>query len=772
MTQRLTETKYLNLAILSALILFLLRLLETSLIVLNFGTTPSLFQSELFGLSLDVLVFNVVLLLFYPIFFLISKRSVIAAQRLFIGLLSLFVLLHFLILNYFLYQLVPLDTFLYQYSFKEILFTINTSEISYLESLLILTFLFLVVYFSTRLVLKIRLQEVKRIHLFILLSCSVLILLVLKLSGFEPNKFTMNKSSHFYSRTCTYFLNKKMASNEFSDKPYSGFQQLYSDKQFLDEEFPLLHKFKNLNDLDPFFNKFEQAPNIVLLIVEGLNDDFIHQYKGIELMPFLSNLKEKSLYWNRCFTLGERSFAAVPSLLGSLPYGEKGFTLLEKLPRHLTLVSILNSNNYFTSFFYGQGSWFHLKDRFFNSNNVDLLVDNSTFSEKYDKIIVGDDHFFWGYNDKDLFNHSLEVIDHLPKKPRLDVYFTGTSHSPFAITDPEKYDERFLQLRNSLASEPDKKHFDTYRKYLESVLFVDDALEEFFRKYESREDFKNTIFIITGDHPMTELPISNSLKRYHVPLIIYSKQLKAPQTFKHTVSHLDVSGSVLSLLAGYDIKIPEKSSALGTNLVVHNSEQTKHIAFMNDNREIIDYYSDNHFLSAGKLYTVNADLSITEMNDRAKLADMQSELQVFKSTNNYVCANDKITPDSLYYKYLGYKLIDEYLTGTEPNQFEDEFYPVVKAIDVRNKTLFFDLTFDPLIVPEKDLSLVYQLSTKNDSILYWGASNISMQMSDFPLKLKIPKQNCSDSIVSFKSFFWNRSVQKTKFKDLKFSIHQ
>lgn len=30
-------------------------------------------------------------------------------------------------------------------------------------------------------------------------------------------------------------------------------------------------------------------------------------------------------------------------------------------------------------------------------------------------------------------------------------------------------------------------------------------------EYAKRRDFKNTIFVITGDHPVTQLPIENTL---------------------------------------------------------------------------------------------------------------------------------------------------------------------------------------------------------------------------------------------------------------------
>ena len=332
-------------------------------------------------------------------------------------------------------------------------------------------------------------------------------------------------------------------------------------------------------------------------------------------MPFTSGLKDRSLYWNRCFTLGERSFAVVPSLLGSLPYGEKGFTLLDKLPRHLSLVSILEANNYQTDFFYGQAAWFHQKDRFFKYNNIGLIVDKSRFSDKYSKIIVGNDHFFWGYNDKDLFNQSFQVIDTIQKKPRLDIFFTGTSHSPFQISDQDYYDSRFSKMMSELKNDSTIVFFEKYKKYIQSVLFVDDALESFFKEYEARSDYDNTIFIITGDHPMTEIPIANSLKRYHVPLIIFSKGLNTTKTFTHTVSHLDVYETILSFLADYRINVPDVSSALGSNLLLEKSDREKRIAFMNDNREIIDFYSNDYFLSGEQLYSVAKDLTLTASTD-------------------------------------------------------------------------------------------------------------------------------------------------------------
>lgn len=765
-------SKYFRIIVLNALVFLILRLFETSLIILNFGIPKSLFQSEILGFIHDILFSNTILLFVFPLFYLTHRNAEKTESYSFISLYIAFSFLHFFIVKYFIYQLVPLDTSIFEYSLKEILFTINTSEISYTKSLILLIILLATILFTNKFLNKMNFQKLPKFTVYLILFISISSFLMIQYFNITLNNFAKNKSVYFYSRSFNYFFRHQADSAKFQESSFSEFQQLYKAKQFVHKEYPLLHEFKNRNVLAPYFTQFDKAPNIVILIVEGLNDDFIHPFKGVQLMPFLSKLKDKSLYWKRCFTLGERSFAAVPSILGSLPYGKTGFTLLEKLPRHLSLVSILNANNYHTDFFYGQGAWFHQKDQFFRYNNIDLLFDNSSFSSKYEKIIVGNDQFFWGYNDKDLLNQSLEIIDAIRVKPRLDIYFTGTSHSPFAISEPQIYEAKFSQLTQKLNTDTDRIFFDTYEKYIKSVLFVDDALQSFFEKYETRPDFDNTLFLITGDHPMTEIPIKNSLKRYHVPLIIYSKNVKTAKTFNHTVSHLDVYETILSFLSAYNITAPEGSTALGSDLISDTSESTKHIAFMNDNREITDYYSDNYYLAADKLYSVNEDLSISESNNKHIKKKLQKELEIFKKTNLFVSVNDKILPDSLYYKYLGYKLIESNKPDPSLIQFNTEYYNIVNRTAIKNEPFCYDISFNLLVTPEKNLSLVYQLSTKNDSVIFWGSSDLTDGMKDFTVQIKIPKQTSSDSIIFFGSYLWKKNSQNFKFDELRYSIHQ
>ena len=242
-----------------------------------------------------------------------------------------------------------------------------------------------------------------------------------------------------------------------------------------------------------------------------------------------------------------------------------------------------------------------------------------------------------------MFNQSFEVIDTLHKSKRLDIYFTGTSHSPFAINEDAYYTSKL----NALKQNENEDFFNTYQKYLKSILFVNDALQAFFEEYKKRDDYKNTIFIITGDHPMTELPIDNSLKRYHVPLIIYSEKLKQANTFTNVVSHLDISETILSFLQNYNVTIPNERTSLGDYLI-SNDNQNKHFACMNDNREIVDYYSNGYYLSENTLYKVDSKLGISEVYNESKKASILTELNTFKTINLYTCLSNKIISDEIY----------------------------------------------------------------------------------------------------------------------------
>jgi len=129
-------------------------------------------------------------------------------------------------------------------------------------------------------------------------------------------------------------------------------EALVSEGNFsFQKEFPLEIPSENNKDvLAPFFNIHNEKPNVVFIIMEGLGRDFTDngEYKGFT--PFLDSLTSKSLYWENFVSNAGRTFGALPSLMGSLPFGEDGFMELNPMPKHNSLISILKSNGYATNY--------------------------------------------------------------------------------------------------------------------------------------------------------------------------------------------------------------------------------------------------------------------------------------------------------------------------------------------------------------------------------------------------------------------------------------
>lgn len=748
-------SKYLNLVIVFWITALAMRLVEVVTLLVMLGNVDGMLVSETAGLAIDLVYGSAILLVLFPLYGLIARRSPKTATTFFLVLIGLFVCIHILLLQYFFNQHKPLDALLFEYSIDEITMTVGTADVpvtTIIIELLASIALMVLAYLLVRKTAKPRI-----VSILTLLSLPIAaVLLLLNVSFYDD--YAANKSLYFYKNAISYTATEKQYCLELSREEISEYQKLFPNKKFVSDEYPLMHEFTANDSLSAYFNDFDSKPSVVIIIAEGLNDDFVHDYHGLSLMPRLRSLIDKSLYWDHCFTLGERSYAVVPSLLGSLPYGEIGFTLLDRLPRHITMMSILEAHGYQTDFFYGQGSWFHRKDRFFRRNNIDLIVDNAVYDEKYEKIIVGKDDFFWGYNDRDMFNQSLEVIDTIERQPRMDVYFTGSMHSPFVIPEPELYDRRLDSLRNTL-EDSNKRYFGNYNDYAQSILFFDDALADYLERYSRRDDWQNTIFVITGDHPMSEIPPENALKKYHVPLIIYSPRLKTPAVFSNTVSHLDFFETMLAYMERYGIERPVNSPAFGGNLFDNNDN----IAFMNETRNLIEFYSSGYFLFGDNIFEVDKEYNIHKISDIGKRNELKKRLEIVRKTSEYTSIRNYIVPASEYCEMLGQTLIVD-LDHSGDTISKAKYIPIIYKTDVTDyDTLLIDLSF--LHKGNGENCVVCEMSDESGNNLYFGQNYVGGEDKPFSMYRLIPVER-GKGRTYLKVYLFNKKEESCTLTDM------
>ncbi len=461
----------------------------------------------------------------------------------------------------------------------------------------------------------------------------------------------INKMNFFTGKTYTYFFEKEdelPISNYYID---SGEAEEVFFK-YTDNNYPFLHEENTKDVLANFFNVGEKKPNFVFIITESLGRGYSGEnaYMG-SFTPFLDSLAKHSLYWENFLSTGGRTFAAPPSIFGSLPFGEKGFLeMAENQPANFSLIKYLKRYGYKIYFYYGGHSHFDLMDVFLKKQNVDLIIDENNFGNGYNKMPAKGNGFSWGYGDKDLFKRGFSMINSNNSENQLNIFLTLSMHDPFLVDNQDHYREQFDEIYSNLHLSPDiMANVKSFRDILSTVLYTDDAFRYFFNEYKKREDFKNTIFIITGDHRMPEIPITTQVDRFHVPLIIYSPLLKRPAKFSSVSSHYDITPTLLALLEDqYKMEKISFSTFIGTELDTARQFRNIHkYPLMRNKNELIDYLHGEYFYSDKTLYKILNDLRIVPLENKTIENKIENEFADYRRRNSFMLQTKKLIPDSL-----------------------------------------------------------------------------------------------------------------------------
>ena len=657
---------FIKLAVIWLLALFLTSIYE---LILN-GLTHELPKEWpsvlLWSWMADLIFWLKWLIVDYLIFLALYLASPKLATTVFSVLIMLVVLIQIVLIQYFNTSLVPLGSDIYGYSIADIKQTVGASGgINVLVILAILMLLGLLVAafrFLPRLI-KIPLGLA---ILFLLLSLGLNVSgreFVFTTPGFKSdfaNNLALNKADYFFNSSYGHFFPDDEEVDIYADAYIGDYLTTSVDLQkfvYPDQaNYPFFHKDNTPDVLGPFFNTGNLKPNIVVILVEGLGRAFTNEgaYLG-NFTPFIDSLSKKSLYWENFLSQGGRTFAVLPSLMASLPFSKNGFLELGKqMPQHLSLYSILKSNGYRTSFHYGGDASFDNMSLFLKRNAVDRIIDGKSFPAGYNKMpaING---FTWGYGDKELFKHYFSnSTSDSNTQPQLDVLLTVSTHNPFLINEQAKYVARFEQRMDALGfDEPTKDSYRNYKLQYSSILYADDALRSFFATYMQRPDYNNTIFVITGDHRMPEIPMRTKIDRYHVPLIIYSPLLKRTATFRSVSTHFDIAPSLLSFLnKNYSLPAPAYNSWIGSGLdTARNFRNIHAYPLIQTKTETIDFMMGEYHLNGNVLYKISADMSEEPVTDEAMLRQLKGSFNNFKQRNSKVSSKNGILPDSLIKRY-------------------------------------------------------------------------------------------------------------------------
>lgn len=663
--------RYLSFLYAFGIMFVMIRTLEIILSANNHLLPDGAFLLYAKAAGLDFLFFCFMGLLFALVYIPIAWKNTRIAGIITLFLMGAFLLGYVLLVSYFAYGLTPLGADLYGYSRAEIKETALTSVVTINLWLILPVLLIILVYIGASVFFR-RLDYSDRVVRYtsaVLVSGAFLYLLVYPDESdydFE-HEYTLvvNKAGFFYGHTMSYF-------NPFSGRQMAeiNFAEL---KEVENPEYPLWRKADYTDVLGPYLQTGSgRSPNLVFVLVEGLGSSFTGPYADYGgFTPYLDSLAEKSLYWTHFLSTSGRSFAVQPSIFGSLPYGRHGFMEMGfESPNHQTLISILNENNYHTGYYAGYDVSFDKLDVFLERQNIDFMMDQALFGNEYGRIQGDESGFSWGYSDKSLFRRSFDFIDEIgPEIPRLDIYFTLNLHEPFILENQGYYLDKYRQrLREINPNNAVRRVMEQYPELFSAILYTDMAISELMERYRARDDYENTIFIITGDHRVVPVSHKNRIDRYWVPFMIYSPLLKQPEKFHSVSSHLNVPHTIAShLKQAYGLNLPEEVHWLGGHIDMEPEfRSVQNIPFIRNKYQMEDFLAGADYVSGGRLFELKEGMNLTPVTDKGRLQKAQREFDVFRQINQYVTAEDKLMPpDEIYNRQL--ELIAE-----ETRYFEEQ----------------------------------------------------------------------------------------------------
>ena len=337
------------------------------------------------------------------------------------------------------------------------------------------------------------------------------------------------------------------------------------NETFIDKNYPLMRKVTH--------SEPSTSPNIVFLLIESLDAihfDRMRRLNNLEALgstPNLDKLSEEGLLFTNFYSTGQRSIDGIAATIASIPT-LPGFPYLGQgleQNRLSFLGNIAKEQGYSTIF---------TRSASRGSFHVDSVSAQAGFDEYYGAEDIPSthkdqkNHSKWGVWDHDTFEFTLDKLETI-KKPFLGYVFTSTTHTPWRIPNDE------WKLH---------KGKDKRTKYLNSLYYADWAIGDFMANIKKTKYYKNTIFVITGDHISRFAINPDDIKtRFQIPLIIIGPGIK-PGINTQIGNQMDVLPTIIDLA-----KWETTHSSLGVSLM---RDKPKHFSF-SVNGEMINYIDND-----------------------------------------------------------------------------------------------------------------------------------------------------------------------------------
>ena len=293
----------------------------------------------------------------------------------------------------------------------------------------------------------------------------------------------------------------------------------------------------------PVADSTSQKKNIVVIFLESfgreyvgsLNSEVLPGYKGYT--PFLDSLMQQAVSFRYTYANGRSSVDAMPSSLSGLPMFVESFVAASHATNHLEgVASCLSQMGYQTAFFHGAPASSLGFQGFTRSTGFQQCFAQEDYEADSRTRGAADSDNWWGIWDEPFLQYFRMKMSDM-QEPFMTALFTLTSHHPFHI--PEQYAKTFPEEELPIHK---------------CIRYTDHALSHFFREAAKEPWFRNTLFIMTGDHTnmSNHAEYKSGINQFSTTIIVYdpSGQLK-PGIHEGIAQQTDIMPTILGYV-GYN----------------------------------------------------------------------------------------------------------------------------------------------------------------------------------------------------------------------------
>jgi phosphoglycerol transferase MdoB-like AlkP superfamily enzyme len=375
----------------------------------------------------------------------------------------------------------------------------------------------------------------------------------------------------FYTTLKTiYEIKIKKHSNKYENlvcnsKDLSNMGKIF----YTDKEIPYGNNYPILRRFDYKESDFLRL-NVVVFVMESWSGKFTKSVGGeIDATPFFSSLAKKGIILKNFFANGQRSIEGISAIITSIPPWN-GMILSENPILSQTSVNflpkILSNHGYETIFIHGAK---------YGSMGLSSFAKHAGFKRYISKEELvkmgGKDDKVWGIFDEDTFLIANDIFEK-ERKPFFALIFSLTSHTPYRLPS-----DKFKVFKKD----------SPYSDFLNSLYYSDYALSKFFEKAKKSKYFKNTLFVILGDHTEGKTTKNSIFERFHVPCLFYAPSIIKPKEITKPTSQIDIAPTILDILRSSDYHASFGSSVLRKRVVNGTILSYGDLAV---------YVEENHFL--------------------------------------------------------------------------------------------------------------------------------------------------------------------------------